>query len=231
MIIKRICQYLFMVLLCMGCVRHTLRIQMSPDGDYTFTYQGNGTRDDLLDHDMSVPQGMDWVIHSTIDSVDADTHDYTAQQQFSSNVDIPATFYTEDSLSAKALLSHPIEVSYRNWFFRKTYHIEATIGGRSVDDKYPLFASMIKDPDHPASGWMREAFAYLLQETLNQSEIGFNQKGMLQTDLTGWLNETISPLDDSTLIAQFDDLKEEGLDIIMYGLCSAYAPHPNVTRW
>ena len=67
----------FFMFLCFGCVEHKYHIVVSPDGSYSFEYQGHGDRQDLTDADVPLPEGLGWLVHSTL-SEDVESYDYTA---------------------------------------------------------------------------------------------------------------------------------------------------------
>ena len=204
-----------LIFLCINaCVEHKYHIVVSPDGSYSFEYHGHGNRQDLTDADVPLPEGLGWLIHSTL-SEDADSYYYTALKILNTNESLPSSFYIGDSLYFPSLLSHPIKVQYANWFVRETYKLDARFESRQVSEKYPKVESMIEDVENPHIGWVAEVFNYLFTETLGRTPLGFNQQGMVAIELNRWLNEDISVLPDSVLIDDFDELKEAGLDIIM----------------
>ena len=202
------------IFLCFGCVEHKYHIVVSPDGSYSFEYHGHGDRQDLMDADVPLPEGLGWLVHSTL-SEDADSYDYTALKIFNTNQAFPSSFYIGDSLYLPSLLSHPIDIKYSNWFVKKIYSLNARFESRQVNEKYPKVQSMIEDIENPTIGWVAEIFNYLFTETLGRTPLEFNQHGMVSIELNRWLNEDIAVLPDSLLIDEFDELKEAGLDIIM----------------
>ena len=197
-----------------GCVEHKYHIVVSPDGGYSFEYKGHGDRKDLMDLDVPLPQGLGWLVHSTL-SEDVESYDYTALKILNVNETLPSSFYEGDSLYFPSLLSHPIEIQYSNWFVKETYKLNARFMGRKVNEKYPMVESMVVNPENPTDGWVAQVFDYIFTETLRRTPLEFNQQGMVSIDLNRWLNEDIASLPDSVLIDSFDDLKEVGLDIIM----------------
>ena len=213
-------RYIF-IILCFGCVEHKYHIVVSPDGSYSFEYQGHGDRQDLTDADVPLPDGLGWLVHSTL-SEDADSYDYTALKIFNANESLPSSFYMGDSLYPPSLLSHPINVNYSNWFVKETYTLNARFESRQVSEKYPKVESMIEDIENPNKGWVAEVFNYLFTETLKRTPLEFNQQGMVAIELNRWLNEDISSLSDSELFDDFDQFKEAGLDIIMRPLPPAH---------
>ena len=59
-------------------------------------------------------------------------------------------------------------------------------------------------------------FFYLFKETLNRTNVEFNKKAIIERDLNTWLQKEVATKSDSSIIEQFDDLKEEGLDLMMH---------------
>jgi len=200
---------------CISCVEHYFLITVSPSGTFLLDYKAHGDRKDLLDADFPMPQKTGWVINSSLDQGDAESQDYTAYKLFQSNESAPESFFMGDSIYQSSLLLHPIRVKYRNWFFKKTYSLNARFKSRGVNEKYPRVNSLIDNPENPDDGWIKEVFGYLITETLSRTPVEFNQKAMVETDLRSWLITEVNILEDSTLIERFDALKEEGLDIIM----------------
>ena len=205
-----------LIFLCINaCVEHKYHIVVSPDGGYSFEYKGHGDRQDLTDADVPLPEGLGWLVHSTL-SEDVESYDYTALKILNANESLPSSFYIGDSLYLPSLLSHPIQVQYSNWFVKETYTLDAHFESRHVSEKYPKVESMFEDVENPEMGWAAEVFNYLFTETLGRTPLEFNQQGMVAIELNRWLNEEISGLpDDKIMIDDFDELKEAGLDIIM----------------
>ena len=197
-----------------SCVEHKYHIVVSPDGGYSFEYKGHGDRQDLMDVDVPLPEGLGWLVHSTLDA-DTESYDYTALKFLNVNESLPSSFYTGDSVYFPSLLSHPMQVQYSNWFVKETYTLKAQFESRKVSEKYPMVKSMIVDPENPQIGWASQVFNYLFTETLSRTPLEFNQQGMVAIELKRWLNEEIAILPDSVLIDDFDELRETGLDIIM----------------
>ncbi len=197
-----------------ACVEHKYHIVVSPDGSYSYEYKGHGDRQDLTDADMPLPEGLGWLVHSTLNE-DVESYDYTALKILNANESLPSSFYMGDSLYLPSLLSHPIRVQYSNWFVKKTYTLNARFVSRHVSEKYPMVASMVADPENPHAGWAAQVFNYLFTETLGRTPLEFNQQGMVAIELNRWLNEDIASIPDSVLIDEFDELKEVGLDIMM----------------
>lgn len=197
-----------------GCVENKYHIIVSPDGGYSFEYKAHGDRKDLMDLDVPLPQGLGWLVQSTL-SEDVESYDYRALKILNVNEALPSSFYKGDSIYFPSLLSHPIDIQYSNWFVKETYKLNARFIGRKVNEKYPMIESMIVDLENPTDGWVAQVFDYIFTETLIRTPLEFNQQGMVSIELNRWLNEDIASLPDSVLIDSFDDLKEVGLDIIM----------------
>ena len=211
----RLIQFRYLLLLFLfSCVEHKYTIVVSPEGSYSFEYKGHGDRQDLTDTDVPMPEGLGWLIHSTL-SEDAESYDYTALKILDVNEPLPASFYIGDSLYLPSLLSHPIDVKYSNWFLKETYTLDGRFKSRDVNNKYPMVESMIMDSENPTEGWASQVFDYLFTETLGRTPLEFNQQGMVAIELKRWLHEDIATLPDSVIIDNFDELKDIGLDIIM----------------
>ena len=89
----------------------------------------------------------------------------------------------------ESLLKHPIKVKHANWFFWETYLFEGRFLGRMVENKYSLVGGFLKDLENPPVGWMKEALEYLLTETLNQSDIEWNTRPIITTELINWISK------------------------------------------
>ena len=221
----RLHQFLLYILLCCwSCVEHKYVIHVSPDGAYMVNYTAHGDRNDLVDEDVPLPTGEGWVISSTLDG-DAESYDYTAIKFFEKNQLFPATFYKGDSLYTSSLLSHPISITHSHWGFTERFELHGKLGGRGVHAKYPKLLYLFKDDSLSQQGFLFEIISYLFTETLHHTPIEFNQQGMVKIDLEQWLHQEIKPLPDSTLLTQFDEIKEEGLDILMQPISPDYYHH------
>ena len=211
----KLIQFRYLLLLFIfSCVEHKYHIVVSPDGGYSFEYKGHGNRQDLTDEDVPLPEGLGWLVHSTL-SEDVESYDYTALKILNVNESLPSSFYEGDSIYLPSLLSHPIQVQYSNWFLKETYILDAKFKSRDVSNKYPMVESMIMDPENSTDGWASQVFNYLFTETLGRTPLEFNQQGMVAIELNRWLHEDIAILPDSVIIDSFDELKDTGLDIIM----------------
>lgn len=211
---KKIYIYI-LFLLSISCVEHKFIIKVFPNGHYDFHYSGHGDRDDLLNHDFSIPTGPKWNIISTIDqNLEAETFDYKASRLLKKNESIPVTFFNSDSIPYQALLKHPMKIKHYNWFFSETYDFEWIFENRNVNNKYPLVTNLVKNPDLPPKGWIKETLYYLLNETLNQTNIDWNLRPIIKSSLDNWI-KTIQILPDSIILIEHDYYKQSGLDIIM----------------
>ena len=203
------------LILIFSCVEHKLFFQVNPDGWYQIEYKAHGDKDDLLDFDFTLPFGEKWTINSTLDDAEVESYDYTAHRSFKRNEAFPNTFYSGNSLFVESLLKHPIKVKHSNWFFWETYLFEGRFLGRMVENKYPLVGGFLKDLENPPVGWMKEALEYLLTETLNQSDIEWNTRPIITTELKNWIDTDLHRVNDSILFEEMDYYKNLGLDIIM----------------
>ena len=84
-----------------------------------------------------------------------------------------------------------------------------------IKRKYPLAGQFIRDIENPADGWMKEALEYLVIETLNQSDIEWNTRPIIYTELKNWIETDLQTVNDSILFEEIDYYKNLGLDIIM----------------
>ena len=203
------------LILIFSCVEHKLFFQVNPDGWYQIEYKAHGDKDDLLDFDFTLPSGEKWTINSTLDDAEVESYDYTAHRSFKRNEAFPNTFYSGNSLFVESLLKHPIKVKHSNWFFWETYLFEGRFLGRMVENKYPLVGGFLKDLENPPVGWMKEALEYLLTETLNQSDIEWNTRPIITSELKNWIDTDLQGVNDSILFEEMDYYKNLGLDIIM----------------
>ena len=210
---------LFSLLLLCGCVKNTISIHVTPNGKFDMIIHSHGDENDILDNDFPINNllnNSDWIISSTIDSNNVDTHDFIAKRQFFANAEVPQNFTINNTAKIHPLLKHDIDVKYRNWILYKTYSVNILFHSREVEDKYPTLMNFIKNPESNYSGLMQEIFFYLFEETLLRSQIEFNQKAIIQKELNTWLQQEVATKTDSTIFEYFDDLKEEGLDLIMH---------------
>ena len=208
-------KFLLVLLLTFSCVEHKFLFIISPNGHYQVEYKGHGNKDDLLDNDFTIPSSADWIISSTMDDVDVESFDYIAKREFRKNEHFPETFYLGDSINIEFLLKHPISVKYNNFFIFKKYYFEGKFNGRKVNQKYPLIEKLIYDIENPPNGWMKEALQFILIETLNQSNIDWNIKPIINSELNTWFENDLSVVSDSILFEDIDYYKNLGLDIIM----------------
>ena len=215
---------LYTMVCCWSCVEHKYVIHVSPDGSYMVNYTAHGDRNDLLNDDVPLPVGEGWVITSTLDG-DAESYDYTAIKFFENNQMFPTTFYTGDSLYPSSLLSHPITISHSYWGFTERFELHGELVGRGVDDNYPKLYHLFADDSLAQQGFLFEIISYIFTETLQRTPIEFNQQGMVKIDLEQWLHQEVKTLPDSTLLLQFEEIKDEGLDILMQPISPEYYNH------
>ena len=209
---------LFLLFIFNGCVKNTISIYVEPSGGFNMTINAHGMKDDILDNDFPLPENNQWNIISTIDSNDVDTYDVSAIKHFNPNEYIPENFHINKKNKVHPLLKHTINVNHSNWILYKKYSININFTSRIVDKKYPKFMKIINDLESPGHGWAEEILSYIFKETLNRTNIEFNQKAIIGKDLDTWILREISTKSDSLIIQSFYDLKEEGLDLIMHPL-------------
>ena len=206
---------LIIIIIFTSCVEHKFSFRVSPDGSFQVEYKAHGDRSDLTDFDFTLPSNLNWTINSTLDDAEAESYDYTAHRIFTRNEDLPATFYNGDSIYFESLLKHPIEVKRTNWLFRETFTFKAKFVGRKVERKYPMVGQFLQNKEEQPKGWIKEALAYLLNETLIRSDIEWNTQPIITAELKEWLNTELQSVSDSTLLEEIDYYKNLGLDIIM----------------
>ena len=210
------------LILISSCVEHQFSFRISPDGKYQVAYKAHGDKKDLIDFDFIMPVGINWEIHSTLDNVEAESYDYNAHRWFYRKEAFPNTFYKDDSLYFESLLKHPIDIKHSNWFFKETYSFEGRFIGRNVNNKYPLVNELIRDIENPPDGWVKEALVYLLTETLNQSDIEWNTRPIINVELKNWIETDLASVSDSSLFEEMDYFKNLGLDIIMHPISPGF---------
>ena len=203
------------LILVFSCVEHKFFIRVSPEGSYEVEYKAHGDKKDLTDFDFTIPTSKKWKIHSTLHDPEAESYDYSAFRVFKRNESFPVTFYVGDTLYFQSLMKHPINVKHSNWFFWETYSFYGEYIGREVISKYPLVSEIIKNTESPPEGWMKEALEYILTETLNQSDIEWNIRPIIDAELRDWIDTDLKVESDSTLLEEIDYYKNLGLDIIM----------------
>ena len=206
---------LFILLLFCACVEHKFFFHVTPNGRYEVKYSAHGDKMDLQDHDFPMPSDVEWDIHSTMKQIEAESYDYTAHRFFKRNENFPETFFRGDSIYLGSILKHPIEVSHFYWFFWEKYKFEFKFSGRKVKSKYPLVGQFMKDMENPPDGWVREALIYLLTETLKRTDLEWNTRPIITTELNSWIEEELQSVGDSTLLEELDYYKNLGLDVIM----------------
>ncbi len=212
---KKIIIIYLLFMFSLSCVEHKFFLNIHPDGNYYFEYNGHGDRDDLINFDFPMPDNSKWNIISTInENLDAETFDYRAYKLSDKNENFPITFFNSDSIPFQALLKHPMEINHFNLFFLETYHFKWTFENRDVNKKYPLVSNLIQNPENPPVGWVRQTLDYLLNETLNQSNIGWNTRPIIKSSLDDWI-KSIQELPDSIILNEYDYYKQAGLDVIM----------------
>jgi len=212
-ILKIIFPYI-LILFC-ACVEHNFFIKISPDGNYQVQYSAHGDKLDLKDFDFPLPYGANWSIHSTIEEIEAESYDYTANRFFKRNQKFPDTFFKGDSIYSESLLKHPMIIKHRNWFFEEKYKFIGKFKGRSVNSKYPIIGELIRSIDNPPQKWLHKSLSYLLYETLDRSNIEWNTKPIIENELDHWIKNDLYSVNDSILFEELDYYKNLGLDIIM----------------
>ena len=105
---------LFILLLVSACVEHKFSFNVSPDGNYKVHYSAHGDKMDLQDRDFTMPFGVKWDIHSTMEQIEAESYDYSAHRLFKRNEDFPVSFYNGDSIYFESLLKHIAEIKHSN---------------------------------------------------------------------------------------------------------------------
>ncbi len=205
----------FILLLLSACVEHKFLFHVSPNGSYEVKYSAHGDKIDLQDHDFPMPAGVKWVIHSTMEQIEAESYDYTAHRFFKRNEKISETFFTGDSIYSESLLKHPTEVKHYNWFFWETFLFNGRFKGRLMESKYPLIAQLKASPDDPPEHWLHEGIAYLLSETLNRIPLDWNTRPIIEAELQKWIQNDLQTVNDSILFEDLDYYKNLGLDVIM----------------
>ena len=205
----------FILLIFCACVEHKFFFDISPDGSYQVKYSAHGDKIDLQDHDFPMPSGVKWIIHSTIEQVEAESYDYSAHRLFQRNEKFPASFYNADSISSGSLLKHPIEVIHSNWYFWETFVFNSHFKGRQMENKYPLIAQLISSPDNPPEHWLQEGLSYILFETLNQTPLEWNTRPIIEAELNKWIKDDLQTVNDSILFDELEYYTNLGLDVIM----------------
>lgn len=196
-------------------MEHKFFFNISPDGSYKVHYSAHGDKIDFNNHDFSMPSGVKWSIHSTLDQIEAESYDYSAHKLFKRNETFPATFYNDDSIYSESLLKHPTKIKHSNWFFWEKYKFEVRFLGRKVESKYPIVRQFIEDMENPPDGWIREVLIYLLTETLKRTNLEWNTRPIITAELNNWIEDELKSVGDSTLFEELNYYKNLGLDVIM----------------
>ena len=209
-------KFFFILLLFFSCVEHKFFFHVSTDGSYEVKYSAHGDKMDLQDQDFPMPSGVKWIVHSTIDQVEAESYDYSAYRLFKRNEAFPISFYKGDSISLESLLKHPTEIKHSNWFFWETFVFNGQFNGRQMESKYPLIAKLKSSPDEdPPKRWLQEGLSYLLTETLNQTPVEWNTRPIIEAELKKWIQDDLQTVNDSILFEELEYYENLGLDVIM----------------
>ena len=206
---------LFILLFVFGCVEHYFLFKVSPNGSYEVHYSAHGNKIDLENQDFPMPTSDNWLIHSTLNEIEAESYDYGAKRFFKRNEPFPITFFNGDSIYFESLLKHPIKIKHSNWFFGENFSFIGKFKGRSVKNKYPLINKIIEVKETQPEKWLHEALSFLLHETLNRTNIEWNTKPIIKKELNNWINNDLNTINDSTLFEELEYYKNLGLDIIM----------------
>ena len=206
---------LTILFLFFSCVEHKFIITISPEGKFLVEYSAHGDKMDLQDHDFPMPSGHDWIIHSTMEKIEAESYDYSAHKTFKRNEKFPTTFYIGDSIKFSSLLKHPTEIKHFNWFFHENFYFNIKYQGRQADQKYPLISQLLISKDDPPAHWLHEALGYILSETVRQTPLEWNIKPIIESELKDWIENDLESVNDSILFEELDYYKNLGLDIIM----------------
>ena len=207
-------RYYFVLLLFYGCVEHNFFFHISPNGTYEVHYSAHGDKIDLLDHDFPIPADNKWTIHSTLNEIEVESYDYSANRIFKRNEKFPTSFFNSDSIYLGSLLKHPISIHHSNWFFWETFSFIGRFEGRFIEKKYPLIAQLIEKDSQPEK-WIHEALSFLLFETLNQTKMEWNIRPIIESELVKWIEDELHAVNDSILFEELDYYKNLGLDVIM----------------
>ena len=205
---------LFILLFVFGCVEHYFLFKVSPNGSYEVHYSAHGNKNDLENQDFPMPTN-NWLIHSTLNEIEAESYDYGAKRFFKRNEPFPITFFNSDSIYFESLLKHPIKIKHSNWFFGENFSFSGTFKGRSVKNKYPLINKIIQVKETQPEKWLHEALSFLLHETLNRTNIEWNTKPIIKKELNNWIDNELNAINDSTLFEELEYYKNLGLDLIM----------------
>ena len=146
----------YVCIIFFSCVEHTFYVKVLPTGSYQVRYNAHGDKSDLTDNDFPLPTGEAWIINSSMDLIDAESYDYSANRVFMRNEFFPITFFKGDTIYFKSLLKHPLHISHSNWIFWETYEFDGLFQGRSVQSKYPAVGQLVISPDAPPKGWASE---------------------------------------------------------------------------
>ena len=209
-------KYLLIIfLLFSGCVEHYFLFKISPKGTYEVHYSAHGDKLDLENPDFPMPKDNNWIINSTINTIEAESYDYSAKKSFKRNEKFPITFFKSDSIYFQSLLQHPITIKHSNWFFMEFFSFHGKFKGRLANDKYPLILDLIKNKDNKPKNWLHESLSFLLHETLDRTNVEWNAKPIIKNELNNWIKNELKSVNDSILYEELDYYKNWGLDIIM----------------
>jgi len=178
-----------------GCVEHILFFEVLPDGSFEAYYSSHGNTQDMLDKDYIMPNGIGWKINQPKDLTDLESFDYSAYKKFKLNEKFPDNFDKTQNSFKNILFNNPASVNIQNWFVKKYITFESIIFKRDINIKYPSLMKLIEDNQEFNNALSNQILKELLEYTLSQINIEFNNKPILKKQIEIWIENQFSSSD------------------------------------
>ena len=188
------------ILLLQSCVEHVLFFKVLPDGSFDFYYSAHGNIDDMLDKDYIMPNGKEWQINQPKDLSDLESFDYSAYKRFNINEQFPENFSNSDNLFKNILFKNPASINMQNWFVKKYVTFQSVIHKRDINIKYPSLMKLIDDKQEFNNKLSNQILRELLEYTLSQIDIEFNNRPILKKQINDWIDNNFSDLEDQSIV-------------------------------
>ncbi len=154
---------LFLSLIFVSCVEHTITIRVHPDGFYEMQIETSGDSVDVFNEDFTHPSPDGTWMRSVKHSVeDGDTIWTMMTRGYLSG----STRFVQDTLSI-APVQHPMYVIKNDGWISTHYEFNQKIAGRKAFSKYPILADALRSNARLDSiRWLPEAMTYLTDKAL-----------------------------------------------------------------
>ena len=214
---KKKIHYLILLFTLNGCVEHVFFINIKPTGNYNINYQCNGNLDDINNFDFPIPNTPDWEITNNIKKKN-DSYFFSANRNFKNNERILTNFSNNDSIPYESKLKHPLTVKKTNYIFLKLISFECTFKSRETKYKYPSLSKWLDDPNNDTDNIIKEILKYIINQSIENANLGFNIYPIIKNDINKWFNNQINHLPDSIIFNNFENYLNKGSSIIKSNL-------------